>query len=92
MANEYAGPIDVVLTDIVMPGMSGADVADRFQQLRAGIRVLFMSGYAGDILNAHGQQHQGAASIEKPFTPAALAAKVREVLEKADTNRASLRR
>ncbi len=83
MADQYAGPIDLLLTDVVMPGLSGPDLAERLLERRPDTRVLYMSGYAGDALDALGLQDKRAAFIEKPFTPAALAAKVREVHGKA---------
>jgi DNA-binding response OmpR family regulator len=79
MADDYSGSIDILLTDVVMPGISGPEVAQRLRQSRPETRVLYMSGYAGDALGAHGLGDGQAAFIEKPFTPAALAAKVREV-------------
>jgi two-component system, cell cycle sensor histidine kinase and response regulator CckA len=83
IAREYSGSIDVLLTDVVMPGMSGPDLARRLQQVRPRMSVLYMSGYAADTLGAPGIADHGAALLEKPFTPAALAHKVREVLGRA---------
>ena len=80
IAREYSGSIDVLLTDVVMPGLSGPDLARRLQRVRPRMAVLYMSGYAADTLGARGIEDHGAALLEKPFTPAALAQKVREVL------------
>jgi CheY-like chemotaxis protein len=86
----YADPIDVVLTDVVMPGMRGTELAARVREMRPGIAILFMSGYPGDAAAAHGLT-QEEAFIEKPFTPTSLADKVREVLERSSVRRALTR-
>ncbi len=65
-------PIDVLLTDITMPGMNGAEVADRVSAIRPGIRVVFMSGHAQPFLTQQGQLPSGVYLVEKPFTKAAL--------------------
>jgi PAS domain S-box-containing protein len=71
--------IDLVLTDVVMPNLSGAELADRLRQRWPGVKVLFMSGYTGDALSGYGAL-EGAGFIQKPFTPSQLAAKVTEAL------------
>ena len=75
----HAGPIDLVLTDVVMPQMGGRQLADRLATLRPETRVLFMSGYPNDAL---GSQGLGAdtAFLQKPFSPAALAREVKTLL------------
>lgn len=75
-----AGPIHLLLTDVVMPQMNGPDVADRLTRTRPELRVLYMSGYADTIIH-HGVSTPGTAFLPKPFSPHALARKVREVLE-----------
>ena len=77
----YPDTIHLLLTDVVMPGVGGAALAVRLRQERAGLRVLFMSGYTDDAVGRHGFLDQGAAFIQKPFTAQALAEKVREALE-----------
>jgi CheY-like chemotaxis protein len=78
---ERAGePIDLVLTDVVMPQMGGGELASRLAERRPGIRVLFMSGYADDVIVRHGVLEQGAELIQKPFTPDQLTERVREIL------------
>ena len=72
--------IDLLLTDVVMPNLSGRELADRLAKLRPGIKVLFMSGYTDDIVVHHGVSEEGAEFIQKPFSPAELAGKVRAVL------------
>jgi PAS domain S-box-containing protein len=80
LAREHAGVIHLLLTDVVMPGMSGPELAAQVQPLHPGIRVLFMSGYTADVLGRQGAMNRGIEIIDKPFTGAALARKMRRVL------------
>ena len=77
---KYDGPIHLLLTDVVMPQMSGPVVASKVAALRPGIRVLYMSGYTDDAVVHHGVLSQDMPFIQKPFSPAALRKKIREVL------------
>jgi two-component system cell cycle sensor histidine kinase/response regulator CckA len=78
---EHAKEIHLLLTDVVMPGAGGKEVADRLGALRPGIKVLFMSGYTDEAIVHHGVLDSNVKFIQKPFSPAALAKKVREVLD-----------
>jgi PAS domain S-box-containing protein len=76
--------IDLILTDVVMPGLSGRELADRLKEREHGIKVLFMSGHTDDTMVHHGVLRKEAEFIQKPFGPDQLARKVREVLMAAD--------
>jgi PAS domain S-box-containing protein len=83
IAEGHSGPIDLMLTDVVMPFMTGKELAERLRPLRPHMRVLYMSGYAADHVSGRDTLEPGALYIAKPFAPGALAAKVREALEAA---------
>ena len=73
-------PVDLIVTDIVMPEMGGSELAQRIRETRPDARILFTSGYTGDAVVRQRFLHEGEAFIEKPFTPASLTQKAREVL------------
>ena len=77
---EYPEKIDLLLTDVVMPGLNGRELADQILALKPGIRVLFMSGYADNAIVQYGVLNPGFDFIEKPFSPELLADKLRRVL------------
>ena len=77
-------PVDLVLTDVLMPGMKGRELVERLTKLRADIRVLYMSAYTEDAAINIGVLSPGTAFIEKPFSPDDLAKKVREVMSAAE--------
>ncbi len=82
VCERHDGPIDLLLTDVVMPQMSGRELADRLATAHPEMRVLYMSGYTDDAIVQHGVLEAGTAFLEKPFTPQVLARKVRGVLDK----------
>ena len=90
IAETLESPIHLVLTDVVMPGMSGSELVSRLQLLRPEIKVLFMSGYADRAIVHHGIIEAEMFFLQKPFTPALLAQKVREVLESPPESQAML--
>jgi two-component system cell cycle sensor histidine kinase/response regulator CckA len=73
--------IDLVLTDVVMPGLNGRELAERLETLRPGMKVLFTSGYPADTLVRHGIADASAAYLEKPYLPDELARKLRQLLD-----------
>jgi two-component system cell cycle sensor histidine kinase/response regulator CckA len=81
LLGSHDGVIDLLLTDLVMPGMTGKELADQASARRPGIKVLFMSGYTDDALGHHGAVDPGVALVEKPFTVDLFLRKVRETLD-----------
>lgn len=81
IAEQRQGKMHLLLTDLVMPGISGRVLAEQMVILQPELRVLFMSGYTDDAVVRHGGLEAGVAFIQKPFTPDGLARKVREVLD-----------
>jgi signal transduction histidine kinase/ActR/RegA family two-component response regulator len=82
VAGEHAGEkIHLLLTDVVMPQMGGKELTDRLKALRPEIKVVFTSGYTDNAIVRHGVLEPGTDFLQKPFSPAALAQKVREVLD-----------
>jgi two-component system cell cycle sensor histidine kinase/response regulator CckA len=80
ISGDHQGPIHLILTDVVMPGISGAAVEETLRDSRPGIKVLYMSGHTDNAIVHHGVLGKGKVFLQKPFTPDALARKVREVL------------
>lgn len=81
---QQASEIRLVLTDVVMPKMSGRELADRLKKIEPGLKVLYMSGYTDDAIADHGVLRGGAQLITKPFSPDQLMEKVRSVLDGSD--------
>ena len=82
ISGRHIGAIDMLLTDVVMPQMSGRDLAAAIGIARPETKILFMSGYTDDAIVRHGVLEAGSQFIEKPFSPQALTVKVREVLDR----------
>jgi len=80
IAGKFPGEIHLLLTDVVMPGASGRDLATRIARSRPSIRVLYMSGYTENIITSGGLLERGLAFLQKPFSPSTLIQKIREVL------------
>jgi two-component system, cell cycle sensor histidine kinase and response regulator CckA len=80
LAAMHVGPIHLLLTDVVMPGISGRELADRIVNIRPEIKILYMSGYTDQSVVRHGVLQADAVLLQKPFTLASLASKLREIL------------
>ncbi|MBI4167188.1 MAG: CHASE3 domain-containing protein [Acidobacteria bacterium] len=80
VSERHEGAIHLLLTDVIMPGMSGRELADRLGPKRPETKLLFMSGYTDESVLHHGVLESGIAFVQKPFTPDTLAQKVREML------------
>src|SRR5438445_1218016 len=81
LAAKHHGPIQLLLTDVVMPGLSGRQLAEQLAELRPDMKVLYASGYADQAIVHHGILESGLAYLQKPFTPEALGRRVRQVLD-----------
>ncbi|HWS15142.1 MAG TPA: ATP-binding protein, partial [Candidatus Methylomirabilis sp.] len=81
LAGGHDGPIDLLLTDLVMPGMNGMELAQRLMPLRPGMKVLYMSGYSEEAISRLGSVEDGTSFLQKPVTLSLLSRKVREILD-----------
>ncbi|HEX2877829.1 MAG TPA: response regulator, partial [Polyangiaceae bacterium] len=81
LAKSASAPIHLLLTDVVMPGMGGRELAERMSKLLPTLKVLYMSGYTDDAIVHHGVLEAGISFYQKPVTPQALLQRVRDVLE-----------
>jgi signal transduction histidine kinase len=81
IAEEHPAPINLLLTDVVMPHIDGPELVNRLTGSRPNLKVLYMSGYPAGVLSQHGLEEQGIAFLQKPFNMEALAKEVRQVLD-----------
>jgi two-component system cell cycle sensor histidine kinase/response regulator CckA len=84
VSREFQGPIDLVITDVIMPQMGGREMAEDLRTIRPATRVLFMSGFTDDVIVHHRVLDESVSFIQKPFSPEALAIKAREVLDQVE--------
>ena len=85
ICRQREGDIHLLLTDVVMPGMSGRVLAEQLLRQRPQLKVVYMSGYTGQTVGAHGVLAEGSHFLPKPFTREALGRKIREVLDRKMT-------
>ncbi|MCX7591761.1 MAG: ATP-binding protein, partial [Kiritimatiellae bacterium] len=83
MAKQYHGSIEMLITDVVLRGMNGRELATRLLQDRPGMKVLYVSGYTENVISHHGLLEQGVAFLSKPFRREDLARKIRQILDGA---------
>src|SRR6202041_1742712 len=81
LAEKHKGAIQLLITDVVMPRLSGRELATRLAAKRPGMKVLYISGYTDDSIFRHGVLEGGMAFLQKPFNLKSIAQKVREILE-----------
>jgi PAS domain S-box-containing protein len=82
ISNDFVGPIHILLTDVIMPEVSGRELADQLRQTRRDMRLIYMSGYTEDMIVHHGVMTSDVAFLQKPFTPELLLRKMRETLDR----------
>ena len=81
VAEQHEGPLDLLLSDVVMPRMGGPELAQALLAKRPTVKVLYMSGYTDHPMVRRGVVNAGVAFLQKPFTPTVLVSRIREVLE-----------
>jgi YesN/AraC family two-component response regulator len=81
LAEQHGPEIRLLISDLVMPGISGKTLAEQLQASHPQIKVLFISGYTDDVISHHGILEPGIHFLQKPFLPAKLAQKIREILD-----------
>jgi CheY-like chemotaxis protein len=80
-ASIAAGCVDLLVTDLIMPGMNGKELAQRMMSMHRDLRVLYTSGYTADIIGTHGMLGSGIEFLPKPYLPSELARRIREILD-----------
>jgi CheY-like chemotaxis protein len=81
VSRQHDGPIDLLLTDVIMPGMNGRELAEQLRAHRPGLRVLYMSGYSDDVIALHALSVPGTTMLSKPFSLEVMSAQVRATLD-----------
>ena len=81
VSDQHDGPVDLLLSDVVMPRMGGPELAQALLQRRPAVKVLYMSGYTDQPMVRRGVVDAGVAFLQKPFTPTLLVSRIRELLE-----------
>jgi CheY-like chemotaxis protein len=81
IVRDQGQSIDLMITDVVMPGMTGAVLAERVSEIRPDLKVMFVSGYTHDVIAHHGVLTDGIGFLQKPFSPSELGEKIRQVLD-----------
>jgi two-component system, cell cycle sensor histidine kinase and response regulator CckA len=89
MCEKHDGPIDLLLADVIMPAMGGWELAERVKLIQPSVQVLFISGYADEVIASRGSFKRGTNFLQKPFAPAELIEKVREMLNSDGPGKAS---
>jgi len=84
LTGQYEGPIHLLATDVVIPEMNGKELMERIEKLRPHIKVLFMSGYTGNVVVHHGILEDDVHFLQKPFSVDSLASTVRDVLDQQE--------
>jgi PAS domain S-box-containing protein len=84
LAQQHDGPIHLLVTDVVIPGMNGKDLKAKVSAIRSGIKILYMSGYTANVIAHHGVLDEGIHFLQKPFSVHTLLTKVRETLDQKD--------
>ena len=78
---SHEGPIDLLISDVIMPAMNGKDLSDQIKQIKPDVKCLFMSGYTADIIAKHGMLDEEIHFIQKPFSIPEMASKIRGILD-----------
>jgi len=81
---QHSGEIDLLLTDVVMPGMNGVQLHEQAMRLQPGLKTLYMSGYTNDVIGEGGILPDGVHLLQKPFVPESLTLRVRQILDRTD--------
>ena len=81
VAAEHTGPIDLLLTDVIMPGINGKELAQQLLTLHPELKLVYMSGYTADVIAHHGVLDAGVHFLQKPFSRTSLSLKIKEALD-----------